>query len=180
MTTHIAVRPAFADLIDLWAPVRQLGTGFEFCEGPIWHPAERHLLFSDMPGDVRRRWDGNGMSEVKRPANKCNGMTYDTALDLIVCEHATSSLVRERPDGRSEVIASHFEGMELNSPNDVVVKSDGAIYFSDPWYGRMPVFGVERPRQLGFQGVYRIPPGGGAPQLLVDRYLFDQPNGLCF
>lgn len=180
MTTHTAVQPGFAELIDLWAPVRQLGTGFEFCEGPIWHPVERHLLFSDMPGDVRRRWDGNGVREVRRPANKCNGMTYDAALDLIVCEHATSSLVRERPDGRSEVIASHFEGMELNSPNDVVVKSDGAIYFSDPWYGRMPVFGVERPRQLGFQGVYRIPPGGGAPQLLVDRYLFDQPNGLCF
>ena len=70
--------------------------------------------------------------------------------------------------------------MELNSPNDVCVKSDGSIYFSDPWYGRMPVYGVERPRQLGFQGVYRLPPGGGKPQLLVDRYLFEQPNGLCF
>lgn len=180
MTTHIAVRPSFAELIDLWAPVRQLGTGFEFCEGPIWHPREQHLLFSDMPGDVRRRWDQSGVREVKRPANKCNGMTYDADLSLIVCEHATSSLIRERPDGRREVLASHFEGQELNSPNDVVVKSDGSIYFSDPWYGRMPVFGVERPRQLGFQGVYRIPAGGGEPQLLVDRYLFDQPNGLCF
>jgi gluconolactonase len=180
MTTHVAIRPAFEECIDLWAPVRQLGSGFEFCEGPVWHPREQHLLFSDMPGDVRRRWDKGGVREVKRPANKCNGMTYDADLNLIVCEHATSSLIRERPDGRREVLASHFEGMELNSPNDVVVKSDGSIYFSDPWYGRMPVFGVERPRQLGFQGVYRIPPGGGEPQLLVDRYLFDQPNGLCF
>ncbi|AMJ59702.1 isochorismatase family protein [Bosea sp. PAMC 26642] len=180
MTTHVAIHPTFADLIDLWAPVRQLGTGFEFCEGPVWHPREQHLLFSDMPGDVRRRWDKSGVREVKRPANKCNGMTYDAGLNLIVCEHATSSLIRERPDGQREVLASHFEGLELNSPNDVVVKSDGSIYFSDPWYGRMPVFGVERPRQLGFQGVYRIPPGGGEPQLLVDRYLFDQPNGLCF
>ena len=107
-------------------------------------------------------------------------MTYDAELNLIVCEHATSSLVRERPDGRREVLASHFEGQELNSPNDVCVNSDGAIYFTDPWYGRMPVYGVERPRQLGFQGVYRVPPGGGAPKLLVDRHLFDQPNGLCF
>ena len=180
MTTHTAVLPRFAELIDLWAPVRQLGTGFQFSEGPIWHPREQYLLFSDMPGDVRRRWDRDGVREVKRPANKRNGMTYDAALDLIVCEHATSSLVRETSDGRREVLASHFEGLELNSPNDVVVKSDGAIYFSDPWYGRMPVFGVERPRQLGFQGVYRIPPEGGAPELLVDRYLFDQPNGLCF
>ncbi|MBB6307463.1 isochorismatase family protein [Xanthobacter tagetidis] len=180
MTTHAALRPGFADLIDLWAPVRQIGTGFQFTEGPVWHPRDHHLLFSDMPGDVRRRWDGRGVTEVMRPANKCNGMTYDAELNLLVCEHATSSLVRERPDGRREVVASQFEGMELNSPNDVCVKSDGAIYFSDPWYGRMPVYGVERPRQLGFQGVYRIPPGGGAPELLVDRYLFAQPNGLCF
>ncbi|MGQ3353505.1 MAG: isochorismatase family protein [Phreatobacter sp.] len=180
MTTHVAVRPAFEDLIDLWAPVRQLGTGFQFTEGPIWHPKEEFLLFSDMPGDVRRRWDRTGIREVMRPANKCNGMTYDGDLNLIVCEHATSTLVRERPDGRREVLASHVDGRELNSPNDVVVKSDGAIYFSDPWYGRMPVYGVERPRQLGFQGVYRIAPGGGPPHLLVDRYLFEQPNGLCF
>ncbi len=142
---------------------------------------EHYLLFSDMPADVRRRWDARrGVIEVKRPSNKCNGMTYDAELNLIVCEHATSSLIRERPDGRREVLASHFEGQELNSPNDVCVHSSGAIYFSDPWYGRMPVYGVERPRQLGFQGVYRVPPGGGAPKLLVDRYLFDQPNGLCF
>jgi gluconolactonase len=180
MTTHIAVTPAFSELIDLWAPVRQLGSGFQFTEGPVWHPKERHLLFSDMPGDVRRRWDKSGIREVMRPANKCNGMTYDGDLNLIVCEHATSTVVRERPDGRRETLASHFEGRELNSPNDVVVKSDGAIYFSDPWYGRMPVYGVERPRQLGFQGVYRIPPGGGQPQLLVDRTMFEQPNGLCF
>ena len=180
MTTHIALRPSFAELIDLWAPVRQVGTGFQFTEGPIWHPKTHDLLFSDMPGDVRRRLDGQGIREAMRPANKCNGMTYDAELNLIVCEHATSTLVRERPDGRREIVASHFDGMELNSPNDVCVKSDGAIYFSDPWYGRMPVYGVERPRQLGFQGVYRVPPGGGPPQLLVDRYLFDQPNGLCF
>jgi gluconolactonase len=106
-------------------------------------------------------------------------MTYDAELNLIVCEHATSSLIRERPDGRREVLASHFGGQELNSPNDVCVHSSGAIYFSDPWYGRMPVYGVERPRQLGFQGVYRVMPGG-EPKLVVERNLFDQPNGLCF
>jgi gluconolactonase len=133
-----------------------------------------------MPADVRRRWDERGgVREVMKPSNKCNGMTYDANLGLVICEHATSSLVRER-DGRRDVLASHFEGKELNSPNDVCVRSDGSIYFSDPWYGRMPVYGVERPRQLGFQGVYRVPPGGGEPQLLVDRNLFEQPNGLCF
>ncbi len=179
--THTTMRPEFEDLIDPYAPVGQIGTGFTFTEGPIWRPIDRYLLFSDMPADVRRRWDPDrGVSEVKRPSNRCNGMTYDTELNLIVCEHATSSLIRERADGRREVLASHFEGQELNSPNDVCVRSDGSIYFSDPWYGRMPGFGVERPRQLGFQGVYRVPPGGGPPQLLVDRHMFDQPNGLCF
>ena len=179
--SHVVVKREFEELIDSWAAVGQVGTGFTFTEGPIWHPVDHYLLFSDMPADVRRRWDQRGgVREVKRPSNKCNGMTYDQDLNLIVCEHATSSLVRESPDGRREVLASHFEGYELNSPNDVCVKSDGAIYFSDPWYGRMPVYGVERPRQLGFQGVYRVPPGGGAPELLVERYMFDQPNGLCF
>jgi gluconolactonase len=179
--THATLRPEFEELIDPYAPVGQVGTGFTFTEGPIWHPVEHYLLFSDMPADVRRRWDARqGVAEVKRPSNKCNGMTYDADLNLIVCEHATSSLVRERPDGRREALATHYERQELNSPNDVCVRSDGSIYFSDPWYGRMPGFGVERPRQLGFQGVYRLPPGGLSPQLLVDRRLFDQPNGLCF
>ena len=179
--THSAMRSEFEQLIDVYAPVGQLGTGFTFTEGPIWHPVDHYLLFSDMPADVRRRWDARGgVREVRRPSNKHNGMTYDAELNLIVCEHATSSLVRERADGRREVLATHFDGKELNSPNDVCVRSDGSIYFSDPWYGRMPVYGVERPRQLGFQGVYRVPPGGRQPQLLVDRNRFDQPNGLCF
>ena len=179
--SHVVVKRAFEDLIDTWAAVSQVATGFTFTEGPVWHPVDHYLLFSDMPADVRRRWDQRGgVREVKRPSHKCNGMTYDKDLNLIVCEHATSSLVRERPDGSREVLASHFDGYELNSPNDVVVKSDGSIYFSDPWYGRMPVYGVERPRQLGFQGVYRLPPDGGAPVLEVERHMFDQPNGLCF
>src|ERR1700730_222175 len=133
-----------------------------------------------MPGDVRRRWDDEGgVRESRRPANKCNGMTYDADLNLIVCEHATSSLIRETPGGSREILASHFEGKQLNSPNDVCVRSDGSIYFTDPWYGRMPGFGVERPRQLGFQGVYKLM-GGDILELLVERDLFDQPNGLCF
>jgi len=179
--THTVIRPDFEQLIDVWAPVAQIGTGFTFTEGPIWHPRDHYLLFSDMPADVRRRWDTKrGVQETMRPSNKCNGMTYDADLNLLVCEHATSTVVREFPDGRRETLASHFNGVELNSPNDLCVKSDGAIYFSDPWYGRMPGYGVERPRLLGFQGVFRIPPAGGPVRLVVDRGLFAQPNGLCF
>ncbi len=178
--THVALSPKFENLIDPGSPVARIATGFKFTEGPIWHPRDHYLLFSDMPGDVRRRWDpARGVVEVLRPSNKCNGMTYDADLNLIVCEHATSLLVRERPDGQRTILASHFEGKELNSPNDACVRSDGSIYFTDPSYGRMPGFGVERPRQLGFQGVYRLAEEG-APELLVERDLFDQPNGLCF
>jgi gluconolactonase len=180
---HTALDPGFRTLIDEHAPVRQAGSGFIFTEGPIWHPVDHYLLFSDMPGDVRRRLDGAGVREVLRPSNKGNGMTYDADLNLLVCEHATSSVARFRPDGTREVMASHFEGRELNSPNDICVKSDGSIWFTDPWYGRMPHYGVERPRQLGWQGVFRIPPGarpGAQPDLMVDRYTFTQPNGLCF
>ena len=157
---------AIYELVEEGSGVEQVATGFTFTEGPVWHPTEHHLLFSDMPGDVRRRYTpGEGVVEVLRPARKCNGMTYDADLNLLVCEHVTSSLVRERPDGVRETLAYHYRGTYLNSPNDVVVRSDGTIYFSDPWYGRMPVFGIERERDLGWQGVFRIPPGGGQDEL---------------
>jgi gluconolactonase len=173
--------PAFRELVDDHVELERLGTGFTFTEGPIWNP-EGYLLFSDMPGDTRRRWDEqSGVTEIAKPSNKGNGMTIDNEGRLVVCEHATSSVVRMDPDGTGsgrEVLATHYDGKELNSPNDVVCKSDGAIYFTDPTYGRMPGFGVERDQDLDFQGVYRIAPGGGDPQLLAGD--FGQPNGLCF
>ena len=175
---------ALGELVDTAGEVERLATGFEFTEGPIWNASEGALYFSDMPGDVRRRWSpADGISEAMRPSNMGNGMVYDADGNLLVCEHATSTLVRERPDGTRETLAGHFEGSELNSPNDVCVRSDGSIYFTDPIYGRIPVVGVERPQDLSFQGVYLLPPGaaaGSEPILVVDRDEFDQPNGLCF
>ena len=169
------------DLIDPAAEVRQLGTGFTFTEGPVWNHAGEYLLFSDMPGDVRRRWSSDrGVEEVARPSNKGNGMVYDGLGRLLICEHATSSLVRVRADGAGETLATHFQGLELNSPNDVVTRSDGSIYFSAPTYGRMPGFGIEREQQLSFQGVYRIAPGAAELDLAVEQHLYAQPNGLCF
>ena len=174
-----AISQALNELVSGDAEVEKLATGFTFTEGPIWNKAGQYLDFSDMPADTRRRWSAeDGVTELRRPSNKCNGMTYDADGNLYVCEHATSTLVREAPDGTRTTIASHYDGRELNSPNDVVVKSDGAAYFSDPTYGRMPVFGVEREQDLGFQGVFRVPPGGGDLVLLADD--FEQPNGLCF
>lgn len=172
---------ALGELIDTDAEVERLATGFTFTEGPIWNQEGSYLLFSDMPGDVRRRWsERGGVEEVMRPSNKCNGMVYDAEGKLLVCEHATSSLVREHPDGTRETIATHYRGKELNSPNDVITRSDGAIYFSDPIFGRVPGFGIEREQDLSFQGVYRIPAGGGEPELVVSEHEFEQPNGLCF
>ena len=168
----------FHDLVPKGANVERLGTGFTFTEGPIWNRAGKFLLFSDMPADTRRRWDAAGVREVMRPSNKGNGMTYETSGDLLVCEHATSSLVRLKSDGTRQIIASHYQGKELNSPNDVIVASDKSIYFSDPTYGRMPVFGVERKQDLSFQGAYRVQPSGEGLQLLADDFV--QPNGLCF
>jgi len=166
------------ELVDENAEVEQVATGFTFTEGPIWM-ADGSLHFSDMPGDKRRRWHPDeGVTVLRDPSNKCNGMTRDDAGNLIVCEHVTSSVVRERPDGTRETIATHWGDKELNSPNDVIVASDGSIIFTDPTYGRMPGFGLEREQDLDFQGVYRIPAGGGELQLLVDD--FSQPNGLCF
>jgi gluconolactonase len=177
----VAKSDELRELVDLDGEVERLGTGFTFTEGPIWNSGGEFLLFSDMPGDVRRRWSAaDGVSEVMRPSNKGNGMVYDADGRLLVCEHATSSLVREHPDGTREALATHFRGKELNSPNDVITRSDGTIYFSDPWYGRMPVFGVERERELGFQGVYKLPPGGGDVELVVGEDEFEMPNGLCF
>ena len=157
---------AIYELVEEGSGVERLATGFTFTEGPIWHPTEHHLLFSDMPGDVRRKYTPDGtVVEVRRPSFKCNGMTYDADLNLLVCEHVTSSLVRERPNGVRETLAYHWQGKYLNSPNDVCVRSDGSIYFSDPWYGRFPGFGIQRERELGWQSVFRIPPGGGQDEL---------------
>jgi gluconolactonase len=107
-----------------------------------------------------------------------NGLTYDARGRLLVCEHATSRVTRTEPDGTSTVLATHFRGQELNSPNDIVVKGDGGIYFTDPPFGRMKFYGQERPRHLDFQGVFRVGPNPTSPELLVDD--FEAPNGLCF
>ena len=166
------------ELVDEDAEVEQIATGFTFTEGPIWM-ADGPLHFSDMPGDKRRRWHPDeGVTVLRDPSNKCNGMTLDNDGNLIVCEHVTSSVVRESPEGGRETLATHWGDKELNSPNDVIVARDGSIIFTDPTYGRMPGFGLERDQDLDFQGVYRIPAGGGDLQLLVDD--FAQPNGLCF
>ena len=132
-----------------------------------------------MPGDHLRRWsEKDGVTTFRKPCNKSNGLAWDLQGRLLTCEHASSTLTRTESDGKITVLASHYEGKELNSPNDLAVKSDGAIYFSDPSYGRKEHFGLPREPDLAFRGVYRLAPDGKALTLLADD--FGQPNGVCF
>jgi gluconolactonase len=131
-----------------------------------------------MPGDIMRRWSAaTGVRTFRTPCNKSNGLAYDKQGRMLICEHASSRVTRLEADGSTTTLASHDGGTELNSPNDIVVRHDGAIYFSDPTYGRMDVFGLPRPQALSFQGVYRIDQTTGAVSCLADD--FKQPNGLC-
>jgi len=169
----------FRQVVGYDAPVEEVASGFDFTEGAVWHHVEGHLIFSDMPGNVMRTWTAaDGIQVFRQPSNMANGNTYDRQGRLITCEHATSRVTRTEHGGSITVLASHYDGKELNSPNDVIVKSDGSIYFSDPSFGRMEYYGVARDAELDFRGVYRLDPKSGTLKLLVDD--FDQPNGLTF
>lgn len=161
------------------AAIERVATGFVFTEGALWHPQESFLLFSDIIGDQMHRWDARtGVSSFRRPSHMANGNTWDRQGRLLTCEHATSRVTRTEPDGSITVLATHFEGRALNSPNDIVVRSDGAIYFTDPIFGRREPHGVPRKPELDHSSVYRIDPGTGLLTRLSPR--LEQPNGLCF
>ena len=169
----------FRNVVGEDAEVEQLGTGFDFTEGPMWNHVEKHLIFSDMPGNIMRKWTPDGRIQTfRQPSNMANGNYYDRTGRLVTCEHATSRVTRTESDGSITVLATHYEGRELNSPNDVIVKRDGSIYFTDPSFGRMEYYGVLREPELDFRGVYRLDPESGDIALLASD--FDQPNGLCF
>jgi gluconolactonase len=152
--------------------------GFQFLEGPAWHPAERHLTFDDIPGDTLYRLGADGVLRTLRgPSNMANGNTYDRQGRLLTCEHATSRLVRQEHDGTLTTLADSYLGRELNSPNDVVVARDGTIFFTDPLYGRRSPYGVPRAPGQPVQGVYGLGGRYPEPALLVSDV--DGPNGLC-
>ncbi len=157
----------------------KIAGGFHFTEGPIWNPREECLIFSDIIGNTMYRWHRkSGVAIFRQPSHMANGNTYDMEGRILTCEHATSRVSRSDGDGSYEVLVSHYKGLELNSPNDIVVRSDGSIYFTDPNSGRGPRYGIEREQQLAFQGVYRLDPETGSLILLIDD--FSKPNGLCF
>jgi gluconolactonase len=169
----------FRQVVGDTSQLEQVATGFIFTEGAMWNGKTRELVFSDIPGDIMRTWSAeNGIKVFRQPSAKVNGNYFDLEGRLISCEHSKSRVVRQEHDGSLSVLATHYGDKELNSPNDVVVKSDGSIYFTDPNYGRMDVFGLLREPELDFQGVYRLDPKSGQVTLLASDFL--QPNGLTF
>lgn len=154
--------------------VETIATGFQFTEGPVWNSSGRFLLFSDIPANRICKWSLDGEVTVFRePSGNSNGLTYDEHGRLIICEHSYRRVSRIEKDGSYMVLGDRFRGKRLNSPNDIVVKSDGMIYFTDPPYGIKP-----KEQELPFQGVFRLDPRSGELTLLAKN--FDRPNGLAF
>jgi len=165
---------SYADLskiVESEEPER-IATGFQFTEGPVWHP-DGYLLFSDIPANAILKWTPEDNVETfRKPSGNSNGLTFDTKGLFIACEHGNRRVSRTEKDGEVVTLADRYSGKRLNSPNDAAVKSDGSIYFTDPPYGVQ-----DDKRELDFQGVYRLAPDGTLT-LLVDD--FDRPNGLAF
>jgi len=164
---------AFRAILRPDSKLQKLAGDFKFTEGPVWVAKEGHLLFSDIPANRIYRWSPKeGLSVWREPTGNTNGNTLDRQGRLISCEHSNRRVTRTEADGRITVLADSFGGKRLNSPNDVVVKSDGTIWFTDPPYGIKPEQ-IEQPHNY----VFRLDPDGKLTPVADD---FDRPNGLCF
>jgi gluconolactonase len=173
--------PRLLDIVAKDAAFERVVSGFDFTEGPIWHPGERSVIFSDILGNTIYRWSAaSGLKKLRRHSYMANGNAFDAQGRVVTCEHATSRLTRTdfAQGGELEILATHYRGKQLNSPNDVVAKRDGSLYFTDPTSGRGAGYGVPREPELSFSGVYRLDPSRDFLSLLVDD--FARPNGLCF
>jgi gluconolactonase len=175
------IDPRFSALVFPNVHLEKLHTGCRWAEGPAWLAAGRYLVWSDIPNDRVLRWDetDGSVSVFTQPAMNANGHTVDREGRLLSCEHRGRCVSRIGFDGRREVLADRFDGQRFNSPNDVVVKSDGSIWFTDPSYGIDSDYeGDASPSELGACGVYRLDPGSGRVSLVASDFV--QPNGLAF
>jgi len=171
--------PELDRILDTSEPIQMLADGFGGpqgpAEGPLWWKEGRYLLFSDIHNNKRMLYaPGHGVSLFREPTNRANGLTRDLQGRLVACEHDSRRVTRQELDGSITVIANRFQGRRLNRPNDVVVKSDGCIYFTDPWTSPLPAEEWDLP----FSGVYRVTPDLGTLTLLIDDFIV--PNGLAF
>lgn len=174
------IDPRFEALILPNVHVDPLFDGGRWLEGPVYVPAARHLLFSDIPNDRVLRFnecDGT-VSVFEAPSSFANGHTLDRQGRVISCEHLTRRVTRREHDGRLTVLADSYDGKRLNSPNDVVEASDGSVWFTDPTYGISTEYeGARLESEIGSRNVYRIDPSGAVSVVLSDLV---QPNGLAF
>ncbi|WP_417669576.1 SMP-30/gluconolactonase/LRE family protein [Roseibium sp.] len=172
--------PGFAKLVQQNEKLERIWTGGRWCEGPAWFPAGKYAIWSDIPNDRVMRWDATdgSVSEFIRPAFNQNGHTVDLEGRLVSCEHKGRCVSRIEHDGSRTVLADRFDDKRLNSPNDVVVKSDGSIWFTDPTYGIDSDYeGDAAPSEIKASNVYRISPDGKVSCVVSDLV---QPNGLAF
>ncbi len=163
------------------ALLERLHTGCRWTEGPAWFAAGRYLVFSDIPNDRLMRWDATtgAVGVFRQPSGFANGHTVDRAGRLVSCEHGNRRVTRTEPDGSVTVLADRFDGKRLNSPNDVVERADGSIWFTDPSYGIDTDYeGHQADSEIGACHVYRIDPGSGDVRIVADD--FERPNGLAF
>ena len=162
------------------ASVERIAHGFRWCEGPVWFGDGRYLLWSDIPNNRMLKWEEETgtVSVFRRPSNFANGNTRDRQGRLVTCEHGARRVTRTEYDGSITVIADRFEGKPLNSPNDVVVKSDGSIWFTDPPFGLLGYYEGYAAQQELPMHVYRVDGATGA--LSVVESEVNRPNGLCF
>ena len=175
-----AYDPSFNHCLIGHARVERLWTGARWSEGPAWFAAGRYLIWSDIPNNRMLRYDdtNDAVSVFRSPSNNSNGNTVDRQGRLITCEHLARRVTRTEHDGSITVIADRFEGKRFNSPNDVVVKSDGSIWFTDPSYGILIDYeGGRAESEIGACHVYRVDPSGGVTKV-ADDYV--KPNGLAF
>ncbi len=162
------------------ARVERLWTGARWAEGPAWFAAGRYLVFSDIPNNRMMRYDecDGHMAVFRQPANNSNGNTTDRHGRLVTCEHLGRRVTRTEHDGSITVLADSYKGKRLNSPNDVVVKSDGSVWFTDPSYGILADYeGGKAASEIGACHVYRIDTSGEITLAADD---FEKPNGLAF
>ncbi|HEX7967326.1 MAG TPA: SMP-30/gluconolactonase/LRE family protein [Stellaceae bacterium] len=172
--------PSFAKYRIFNAAVERLATGFRWSEGPAWFGDGRYLLWSDIPNDRIMKWEEEtgAVSIFRKPSSYANGNTRDRQGRLVTCEHGGRRVTRTEFDGSLTVLIDQFEGKRLNSPNDVVVKSDGSIWLTDPPFGILGNYeGNQAPLEL-HPNVYRLDGRTGAATLVADD--MNAPNGICF
>lgn len=170
-----------ARLFEPSARLDKLASGLMFGEGPVWSRPEACLYFVEIIGSrINRFVPGRGIQTVIEDTGHANGMTFDREGRLLVAGWSSRTVWRREQDGAQVVVASHFEGRKINTPNDLVVRSDGSIYWTDSDGGFFipGMEGDDVQRYLDFSGVFRIPPGGGEPQAVIRDAVF--PNGLAF